>query len=191
MGSPETALLVFAGLLLLALVLGIVSWRRRRGHGSHDPYGAEYDDVLEESGSVTSAGRELRQREARAVQSHRFHVLSDAEREHFAARWSAIQARFVADPIGAVHDADELVRALMRALGYPVHDFSHRLDDLSADFPEVVQHYRAARVLIENNPAGDADTEELRQAVVHYRALFGEVLVRSSAPAFELREVHA
>jgi hypothetical protein len=107
----------------------------------------------------------------------RLHIrqLSDAERQRFASTWATIQAQFVDDPQAAVGRANDLVTELMRARGYPAGEgFEHRVADLSVDHPDVVQHYRAADALARSNEP--IKTEDLRQAVVHYRVIFEDLL---------------
>lgn len=94
----------------------------------------------------------------------------------FVDEWRMLQARFVDNPKGALIEADVLVNDLMRRRGYPMSDFDHRAADISVDHPAVVHHYRSARDIALRDQRGEADTEALRQAIVHYRALFSELL---------------
>jgi hypothetical protein len=179
--------LIVALALLLAVVIGLLAFRasrQRRHERLRQRFGPEYEHALEEYGNPERAERELA---ARAQRVHRFHVreLDEADREHFSDSWRRVQAHFVDDPSAAAQEADVLIKAVMAARGYPVEDFNQRVADLSVDHADVVQHYRAARALSEANNAGRADTEELRQAFVHYRALFAELL--EAAPHSEDR----
>jgi hypothetical protein len=171
-------IVLFAG---VALAVGAAiafynarSLRRRHAELRHR-FGPEYDREVEQRGSVARAERELLAREKRIRKQH-LHPLPEAERARFAEDWVHVQARFVDDPSGAVQSADELIKAVMTAQGYDIENFDQRVTDLSVDHAGVVQHYRAAHDLAEANRAGRADTEELRQAVVHYRALFDDLL---------------
>jgi hypothetical protein len=103
-------------------------------------------------------------------------ALTSEERERFAQAWQATQARFVDEPAAAITEADQLVAEAMRARGYPVGDFEQRTADISVDHPNVVSNYRAARAIAAANERGEANTEDLRQAMVHYRALFEDLL---------------
>lgn len=161
MGPPETALLVFVGLLVLALLLGVLSLSAR-------PRKPKYD-------LVRSASVSERSPSSAGLPGFPRHELGQVERERFALRWGAVQTRFVDDPVRAVQDAERLTRDLLRVSGYAANDGAG------------AQHYRAARMLTEANDEAPVDTEELRQAIVHYRALFGEVLARSRGA----QEAHA
>jgi hypothetical protein len=162
---------------------------RVRRAGLKQRFGREYERAVQEYGSVEKAERALLGREKR-VHHLKLHPLRDSAREQFAADWRAVQARFVDDPSGAVHDANELIDAVMRARGYPIEEFDQRVADLSVEHGNVVQHYRAARVLADANREGRANTEELRQALVHYRALFADLLDQPELPGQELQSAH-
>ena len=102
--------------------------------------------------------------------------LSPADALRFSQAWNALQGRFIDNPKGVVVQADQLVRELMEKRGYPMGDFERRAADISVDHPDVVANYRAAQVIAARDASGEADTEELRKAVVHYRTLFDELL---------------
>lgn len=138
-------------------------------------FGPEYDRTVEQLGSASRADQELARR-ARRVKHFRFHDLSPADRARFAASWQRIQAQFVDDPAVAVSSANGLITEVMRARGYPTQDFDQRVADLSVEHPNVIQHYRAAHELARSAHGSAVDTEQLRQAVVHYRMLFSELL---------------
>jgi hypothetical protein len=121
------------------------------------------------------AERVLAARERR-VKKLDLRSLSSAQCGDFSAAWRRTQEHFVDRPSAAVTEAHDLVQQVMRARGYPVEDFEQRVADLSVEYGGIVQHYRAAHDLDESNRAGRANTEELRQAMVHYRALFAELL---------------
>jgi len=126
-------------------------------------------------GDRTKAERELERREKRIEKLH-IRSLPPASRDRFVAAWHTDQARFVDDPQGAVVEADRLVQDVMRERGYPVADFEQRVNDISVDHPQLVQNYRAAREIVLRQKRGEATTEDLRQALVHYRSLFDELL---------------
>ena len=156
-------------------------------------FGPEYDHAVEQLGSATRAERELEQREKR-VMHFKFNELNEAQRASFAGKWNEIQGRFVDDPAVAVTAANELINEVMRARGYPTLSFDQRVADLSVEHPTVVQHYRAAHELSRSVFNGNVDTEQLRQALVHYRMLFTELLHESrhvSAPPAPLRSLRA
>jgi len=138
-------------------------------------FGPEYDRVISERGDARQAESELAARQKR-VDTFDIRPLEAAERDHFIDAWRATQARFVDAPAEAINDADRLVSEVMQARGYPVGDFDQRAADVSVDHPIVVENYRAARAIAVANQRGDASTEDLRQAIVHYRALFEDLL---------------
>ena len=162
----------------MAVALALPRRLRLRSRGLRERFGPEYDRALETYGAPSRAERELM---ARAKRVRRFHLrdLSEADRARLSATWSEVQAHFVDEPLRAVQEANELIKNIMAARGYPEADFDQRVADLSVDHPDVVQHYRAARALAQGGAEG-RNTEELRQAVIHFRALFAEL---AEAPA--------
>ena len=166
-------------IVLVALVLlGVVLWlamMRRRSEQLREVYGPEYDRTVEESEDRRAAESELVERQKR-VEEFDIRPLDPAERTRFASRWIAVQSRFVDDPKSALGEADELVTEVMSERGYPMDEFEQRAADVSVDHPEVVEHYHAAHHVYLANDRGEASTEDLRQGVVHYRALFEELL---------------
>lgn len=173
---------------LLAVVVGALALRARRTRHERAlslkrELGPEYDRAVEELGGPRRAERELLARKRR-VESFRIRSLSASEHTQFTAGWNEIQTTFVDSPMLAVERAHVLVKQLMMARGYPVVDFDQRVKDLSVTHPIVAQHYRAARALHQQNRSGEWDTEELRQAMVHYRALFADLLQRPEPVPF-------
>jgi len=160
--------------LLVMVVIATENARRRR-EKLRRQFGPEYDRAVQQFGSAAKAERELSAR-ARRLERIQLRDLNEADRIHFINAWAAVQAKFVDNPSEAVHDANQLIKTVMQARGYPVEDFEHRVADLSVDHANVVQHYRAARELAHANREGRVNTEELRQAFVHYRALFSDLL---------------
>jgi hypothetical protein len=184
MNTPVVIVLVVA---ILALI-GVATWlylQKRRSDGLRTSFGPEYDRAREEHPDQRSAERALEERQERVEQLH-IRSLSSDERDRFAERWRSAQAQFVDDPAGATRVADALVAEIMQARGYPVGDFEQRAADVSVGHPGVVEHYRAAHAIALRTDRGQADsgdTEELRQAFVHYRALFDDLLeVEAPAP---------
>jgi len=113
---------------------------------------------------------------ARRREQFKIHPLSTEAKSSFADRWEQVQARFVDDPRGAVTLADHLITDVIQARGYPIGEFQQQVADLSVDYPVIVDNYRAAHEIAERHRAGQANTEDLRQAMVHYRALFQELI---------------
>lgn len=169
--------------LIILLVAARARARRRRAELQRR-FGPEYDRTVQELGSPARADRELADRERR-LERVQFRDLSIADRARFSDAWTRIQAQFVDDPAVAVAGAADLIEEVMRARGYPSKEFEQRVADISVMHPDMVQHYRAAHELAESSRSGQTNTEELRQAVVHYRFLFGELLRGAAA------DVHA
>jgi hypothetical protein len=140
-----------------------------------DRFGPEYGKAVDDFGSQMKGESELKARERR-VEHLDIAPLAPAEAARFSEAWKSLQGRFVDNPQGVVVQADQVVRELMLKRGYPMADFEHRAADISVDHPGVVQNYRAAQTIAVRGARGEASTEELRNAVVHYRALFDELL---------------
>lgn len=169
--------LIVIGVLVLATVQHQRTTRLKRR------FGPEYAAAVTQYGSRSKAEAELAKREAR-VSRMRLVPLSAADAARFSQAWRALQGRFVDNPKGVVSEADQLVRELMTKRGYPMGDFDRLAADLSVDHPTVVSNYRAARTIAVLDERGEADTEQLRKAVVHYRTLFDELLeIRRSTTA--------
>jgi hypothetical protein len=177
--------LILAAILIVALI-GVIAWasaqrRRKESLRLQQRFGPEYVRLVNEHGR-SKAEAELAAREKR-VATLTLVPLPAADAAKFRDTWVAIQARFVDDPKTSVVEADHLVYDLMAKRGYPMGDFESRAADISVDHPGVVANYRAARAIALRDERGEATTEELRKAVVHYRALFQELLeVREPQP---------
>jgi hypothetical protein len=168
-------------MIVIAIIAGVaallVLWlmRRRRTTTLRARFGPEYDHALRTAASPAAAERELEQRQRR-VKAFSLHALTREQAEHFTSSWRAVQAKFVDDPRTATLDADRLITEVMRSRGYPMEDPARRLDDLSVDHASVVSHYRSGRDIVQRHERGEVGTEELRQAMVHFRALFDELV---------------
>ena len=176
MDSQQMMWLVIAVVVVVAVAA--IAWAytaRQRRLGLRQRFGPEYDRVLRDAGTPAKADAVLEER-ARRVEKFRIRSLSREQSSSFAEEWRRVQAMFVDDPDGAVAAADRLVSEVMAARGYPIEDFDTRAADLSVDHPHVVENYRIARSLAQRRERREAGTEELRQAVVNYRALFNELL---------------
>jgi hypothetical protein len=152
-----------------------VTARKRRSAKLRERFGPEYDRVLQKEGDARKAEGVLEFREKRR-EKFTLHPLSEADKSSFDVRWREVQSRFVDDPRGAVTVADGLVTEVMQKRGYPIGEFEQRAADISVDHPVVVENYRAAHTIALRHSSGQASTEDLRQAMVHYRALFQELL---------------
>jgi FtsZ-interacting cell division protein ZipA len=171
-----TTLAILLGLIALAVIVGAALYmQRRRSQAMRDRYGAEYIATVDQLGDRHKVEAELRRREKRV---HAFDIrpLPTAEIDRFSERWVAAQAAFVDDPGPAVGQADDLLAEVMQARGYPVSDFEQRAADLSVDHAELVANYRIAHKVAELHERGKADTEDLRRAMIAYRALFDDLL---------------
>jgi hypothetical protein len=174
--DPRTlaAIVIVIALLIIAAIVLTLS-RKRRSQQLKEHFGPEYDRTVMDRGDRAKAELELLNREKR-VHSFSIKPLLPAARDRFAEEWSTVQRRFVDDPAMAVNDADSLVNQVMAARGYPMTDFEQRAADVSVSYPIVVQNYRAARAIAVRRGRGEATTEDLRQAMVHYHSLFDELL---------------
>ncbi|HEX4697926.1 MAG TPA: hypothetical protein VH857_01040 [Actinomycetes bacterium] len=171
-----TAAVVIIVLVVLALVaIGLIYYAKRTRETAQlqERFGSEYERAVGEQGSRRSGEHHLAD-VANTRDKAEIRTLTPAERERYTERWTEVQADFVDDPAGAAHDADVLVGEVMRDRGYPLDDVEDRADLVATDHAELAGHYRAAHEV--GRRAQDATTEELRQALVHYRALFVELL---------------
>jgi|SRR5580700_10176378 hypothetical protein len=168
----------FIAIVIAIVAIAIAIWailRMRNTARLRSKFGPEYDSAVQREGGRTRAEAELIKREKR-VNKFNIRELSPQERRRFADAWTKAQSRFVDDPSAAVLDADRLVIELMTARGYPMSDFQTQAADISVDHPHVIGHYREAHDIAELCRGGKADTEDLRRAMVHYRALFEDLL---------------
>ena len=168
---------IVIGVAAAILVLGVVwtATRTRRTRSLQDRFGREYDRTVEKAGGRREGERELAAREKRHDELDLRPLPPDA-RDRYLEQWQETQGLFVDDPTGAVSDADGLVQRVMRARGYPVDDFEQRAADISVEHPQLVEKYRTAHGIAQASERGEASTEDLRQSVRHYRALFVELL---------------
>jgi hypothetical protein len=175
--------LIVAFVVVLALVAAtVLSLRKRRTERLRTQFGdAEYARAIEKDGSRRHAEATL---EGRAQRVEGFHLrpLEAADRARFVESWRAVQARFVDGPADAVTEADQLLSNVMSTRGYPVSDFEQRSADISVDHPLVLANYRTAHEIALKQTRGQANTEELRQAMVHYRTLFEELISEPVVP---------
>jgi hypothetical protein len=164
--------------LLLAVVLAVVVWlivQRTRSLRLKRRFGPEYDLTVSEFHSRAKAESELMKREDRVARL-KIVPLTPTDAARFSQAWNELQSRFIDNPKGVVAQADQLVRELMEERGYPMGDFESRAADISVDHPGVVATYRVAQAIAISDARGEADTEELRKAVIYYRTLFDELL---------------
>jgi hypothetical protein len=187
----ETTTLILLALLVVAVVIAaILLIGRYRSRRLQETFGPEYERTVRETDDRRRAEAELEARKRR-VEDFDIREIPADEAARYASAWKAVQARFVDDPPGAVGEADRLVGEAMAARGYPVGDFEQRAADLSVGHASVVEHYREAHALAGRQAAGQADTEDLRRAMVHYRALFSDLLGRDATNDTRPREASA
>jgi hypothetical protein len=174
--DPRLIVGIIAVLVIIAIVVAIVVYeRKKKAERLQTRFGSEYDRTVVERGSERNAVAALAAREER-VNSLHIRDLAPAERERFLNEWAVVQSRFVDHPRGSVIEADDLVASLMNARGYPVADFDQRAADISVNHPRVVENYRSAHTIAQRLSGNEATTEEMRTAMLQYRALFDELL---------------
>ncbi len=173
-----TGLMVIIGVIVLAVIIifAFVSMRRRRTERLRSQFGdGEYARTVQKIGSRRRAEAELQNRKQR-VAGFDIRPLSAGDRDHFKELWRNIQARFVDSPGAAVTEADQLIRDVMSKRGYPMGNFEERAGNISVHHPLVVENYRVAHDIAIRQVQGEANTEDLRQAMIHYRNLFDELV---------------
>ena len=172
-------------LVLLIVVAGVAAFalfryvEEKRTRHLREKFGPEYGRLEKETGSRRAAEKRLEKREER-VEKFAIHPLTAEERQRFSAEWQTVQVEFIDNPKASLAHADDLLGTVMAARGYPVTDFAQRSADLSVDHPAVVQHYHAAHNVALAHRRGEANTEDMRQAMIHYRALFDELVAEPS-----------
>ena len=171
------AIAVFFALGVVIAVIAMVwmAMRNRRTTQLKSRFGPEYRRIAHAEGDAANAENILLAREKR-VKKLDIKPLSDSQRNEFADMWEHAQSEFVDDPVAAVNHADVLVQEVMNVRGYPVADFEQRVADVSVDHPAVVQNYRLAHDIAERNDTEEVGMEKLREAMLHYRALFADLL---------------
>jgi hypothetical protein len=172
---------VVAVLVILAAILAPRFARRQTSERFQTKYGSEYDRTVQSAGSEKKAQAELKERQ-KHVATLNIRPLSAAERERYMTDWKTVQAKFVDEPGQATVEADHLIMEVMQLRDYPVSDFEQRAADLSVQYPALVTNYRAAREIAVKNEQHHAGTEDLRQAMIHYRSLFDELLKTETVP---------
>lgn len=166
--------LIIAAVVIVLVIAALFAARRRRER-LQERFGPEYDRQVDVSGNRRAAESELAAREKRRSKLE-IRPLDPEARDRYLVSWREVQARFVDSPETAVGEADRLVTDVMRERGYPVEDFEQREADISVDHPQVASEYRAAHGISMAQQHGQASTEDLRQALIHFRSLFDELL---------------
>jgi FtsZ-interacting cell division protein ZipA len=178
----NTILIVCGVVAVLVIVAAALLWRRQTSERLRSRFGPEYVRAVEDAGGQRQAEAALQTRAAR-VRKYELRPLTAEDRDRFSESWRQVQAQFVDDPRAAAQSADDLLGEVMSLRGYPAADFGQRLEDLSVDHGDAVQNYRVARDIVQRNARGDAGTEDMRQAMIHYRTLFEDLLGEPAAAA--------
>ena len=186
--STLFVLLAIAALVALAIIVWAALRGRRTTH-LRERFGDEYDRTLEEQGKRAKAEAALHEREARVAKLE-IRPLGGEERQAAITEWREVKGVFVDSPVEAVHHADRLLASIMKARGYPMSDFDQRYEDLTVDHGEVARHYREGHEITERHRLGNASTEDLRQAMIHFEALFDD-LVNEPAHDAEARPIRS
>ena len=173
--DPKILTAVIVIIAILAVVAVLFLTRRRKTEHLKQKFGSEYDRLVHQHGDPQRAETVLAEREKR-VSHFELRSLPPIERERYVQQWAFVQRKFVDDPKGAVNEADKLVTEVMNARGYPMSEFNQRADDISVNYPHAVGNYRAAHDIVLRHGKGQASTEDLRKAMVHFRSLFDELL---------------
>jgi uncharacterized protein YneF (UPF0154 family) len=173
--NTTTIIIVVVVVVIVGVILGLVFSRRKRSDQLQEHFGPEYDRTVQTMGGEKKAQTELNERQ-KHVETLDIRPLSVSEHDRYLAEWTAVQSKFVDEPGQAIVDADRLIMEVMQIRGYPVSDFDQRAADISVKYPALVTNYRGAREIANKNKLGQANTEELRQAMIYYRSLFEELL---------------
>ncbi|HEY3706914.1 MAG TPA: hypothetical protein VGL22_17765 [Terracidiphilus sp.] len=188
--SPQ---IIIGACVIVLIVMCLIAWAihrqrsRRRTEDLRRRFGPEYDDAVVRYGSRSRAEAAL---ESRVQRAEHFNIrqLSATERARFISEWDAVQARFVDHPRGAVTEADELINAILVARGYPGGTFEQRSSDMSVHYPRMIDPYRRANAVVARAGKNEASTEELRTAMILFRALFEEL---AQSKTIEMRRAEA
>lgn len=180
LSARDLAIIIAVATIVVGVIIAaIATWlslRKRRTEKLRTQFGgSEYDRAVKEDGSRRLAEAGLNERTAR-VESLNIRPLAEGDRSRFRESWRRVEARFVDGPGGAVTEADQLLGDVMSTRGYPVSDFEQRAADISVDHPLVLENYRTAHDIALRQRKGQANTEDLRQAMIHYRTLFEELV---------------
>lgn len=182
-----TQIVVTVIVVLAVIVAAGIGWMLYRRWSLRHRFGPEYDRLVAEREGRTAAERELRERERRHAELDR-RPLSPESRARFAAEWEEIQIRFVESPVEAVNAAEDLVSRMAAERGYPAGDFEEQAAYLSVEHSRSLDHYRRAHAVREAVDRGESDTEQLREAVVHYREMVTDLLGREPVPTARRHE---
>ena len=171
-----TSVIVLSVILIAAVgIAAVIFLKKRKTKKLRTRFGPEYARAVQESGGRRQGEAGLQEREKR-VEGFAIRPLEPTDRERYIASWHKVQAQFVDDPKSSVTEADRLLGEVMSTRGYSVSDFEQRSADISVNHPLLVGNYRTAHEIAVRHASGQASTEDLRQAMIHYRALFDELV---------------
>jgi hypothetical protein len=173
--TPAQIAIIVAAIVIVLGAVVVLFLQRRRTERLRSRFGPEYERAVAEGGDRRRAEANLAERAERVEKFH-LRPLASADRARFTETWARVQAHFVDAPAGAVAEADQLLGDVMATCGYPMGDFEQRAADISVDHPVVTQNYRAAHDIAIRQARGQASTEDLRRAMIHYRALFEDLV---------------
>ena len=161
--------------LIIGVVIAMAMMRAQRTKRLRERFGPEYERAMNEMGDKRQAEDELDARLAH-VNTLKIRPLTAEEVNRYALEWQKTQTEFVDEPLTALQKADRLIREVMKTRGYPVEDFEQRAADISVDYPELVTDYRGLHLIAIKEKDEEVSTEEMRQAMVHGRALFENLI---------------
>ena len=187
MEQVDPAVWLLVGVVILLALILYLAFRRRRSTALREHFGDEYDRTVEAAGSRGKAEAALEERERRVAELD-IRPLGPQERAQFSGEWHEVKAVFVDSPVEAVHHADRLLAKVMKTRGFPMADFDRRYEDLTVEHAEVARHYRQGHEITQRHERGQASTEDLRQAMIHFEALF-DVLVYDAEDKIAARPV--
>ena len=167
--------IVVLAVVFVGAILAPVFISRNRSKRLHKHFGAEYEHTLQALGDDKKTQTALEERQ-KHIKELEIHPLSASEHERYLAEWTTAQVKFIDEPGETIVTADHLIMEVMQLRGYPVSDFEQRAADVSVSYPALVGNYRAARVIAIKNMEHQANTEELRTAMIYYRSIFNELL---------------
>lgn len=180
--NTTTIILVAIAFLVIGVLLAMAITRFQRTRRLKERFGPEYERLMNEAGDKRKAESELEARLAH-VEALKIRPLTADEVNRYALEWQATQTEFVDEPLASIQKADRLIREVMKAKGYPVEDFEQRAADISVDYPELVTDYRGLHLIAVKEADDEVSTEEMRQAMVHGRALFENLVSRETSEA--------
>ena len=182
MSTPQIVVLLVVALVVVALV-ALLAKRRKRTSQLRGTFGAEYDRTVETSDKRRDAERELAERKARHDQLE-IRPLPAASRQRYMTAWEGVQSRFVDSPVLALSEADALLTSLLAERGFPTDDERTAADMLSVEHAHVLDAFRAGHAIEQANTTGNADTEQVRQGMLHFRKVFEELVSEGSAEPY-------